>query len=471
MKDDIQPAPQPNEENGGTKAPATKKSSKLSPYIAMFGVGGMVIVAFVIGLAIAFSFIKFREPAPNTTALAQGFHCDSWDTTPVGFQTFIEAKSSLFGIKPALLAAIYKQENGQSWKKEAFESDSKDWPVSPSDAAGPFQFIPDSWLKASKSGEYQNKCLPGTDVNDLDNAGCGAAYWLSNNMTRLGIDTGSSLEIDIRSAAVSYNANTGMVPRFVKWKNGDTSIKVLPKGEKINNNDEISQETIDYQENVWATFQDLNVGCQSYTSTDTATLLAGSYTNIKWDKKYMAKTELLSWLAQRKLNTNKKLIPTGWTLHWTGGSSAAGAYGGMAGRDPKVFVHLMVDYDGNIYQLMPLNMKQAGSGTGVDSNGKSANNFTLGIEIVGVGEQDLENHPVQKAAVVNLINEVSSKLGIEKVRGSTESFEVSKGIFGHFQTGGGGIIGCSSNRKTDPGKNYLKEIWDSVGATGTGCEV
>lgn len=68
MNDDIQP-PQPEEQNGGVTSPAVKKmASKLSPYIAMFGVVGMVIVAFVIGFAIAWSFIKWREPAPTTYA-------------------------------------------------------------------------------------------------------------------------------------------------------------------------------------------------------------------------------------------------------------------------------------------------------------------------------------------------------------------------------------------------------------------
>lgn len=66
--DDIQP-PQPAEEQEQNAPTPTKKmASKLSPFIALFGTGGIAIFALVIGLAIAFSFIKFREPAPVTYA-------------------------------------------------------------------------------------------------------------------------------------------------------------------------------------------------------------------------------------------------------------------------------------------------------------------------------------------------------------------------------------------------------------------
>lgn len=68
MNNDIT-APQPEEEQGGdTSAKPTKKKSLLSPMIAFLGVGGTILVAFVVGFAIAWSFIKWREPAPITYA-------------------------------------------------------------------------------------------------------------------------------------------------------------------------------------------------------------------------------------------------------------------------------------------------------------------------------------------------------------------------------------------------------------------
>lgn len=67
MQDDIQ-QPGTLEEQGASAPKATKKKSLLSPMIAMFGVGGTILIAFVVGLAIAFSFIKFRDPAPVTYA-------------------------------------------------------------------------------------------------------------------------------------------------------------------------------------------------------------------------------------------------------------------------------------------------------------------------------------------------------------------------------------------------------------------
>ena len=66
--DDILP-PQPIEEQKqNAPVPTKKMASKLSPFIALFSTGGIAILFFVIGLAIAFSFIKWREPAPVTYA-------------------------------------------------------------------------------------------------------------------------------------------------------------------------------------------------------------------------------------------------------------------------------------------------------------------------------------------------------------------------------------------------------------------
>ena len=62
MQDDIQ------QQTPSTPATTGKKKSMLSPAIAFLGVGGTVAVVFVVGLSIALSFSKWREPAPVTYA-------------------------------------------------------------------------------------------------------------------------------------------------------------------------------------------------------------------------------------------------------------------------------------------------------------------------------------------------------------------------------------------------------------------
>lgn len=477
MNDDIQ-QPQPEEQERGSPPSAGKKTSKLAPFVALVAVGGIVLTAFVIGLAIAFSFIKWREPAPVTyvggysggslgctvpddffkdTTTALYGNDDTTDGISKAADEIINKAGSMTvlanekvrlvsiitrarekALNPLILVAIWNGEQGYKSPDKAFgcgnfSDGEKDNGFDTTDQTKQPQLT--CALKRMTCAVYGTDCDMGGENGDRT--------WKLDYSTPRGGDLFTRFFYHYTGAML----NTYTLKHFVADE----------KNPRIN----ILQKLVPDQ-----------VTCIDGLGING--LLAGSYSNSKWNKTFMTKAELSSWLTQRKLNTNKKLIPTGWTLHWTGGSSAAGAYGGMAGRDPKVFVHFMVDYNGTVYQLMPLNLKQAGSGSGVDSEGKSANGFTLGIEIVGTGESDLLSHPVQQAAVVSLINEVSDKLKIEKVRGNTENFKASKGIFGHFQTGGGDnyIIGCSSNRKADPGKEYLKEIWDKVGAPpGTGCGV
>ena len=438
------------------KAPAAKKGgggfAAILPWLIAFAPQITAGLVFVVFLAVVLAIINSQKglQPPDMSGEGGSVACSSWASAPPTYQMTFTAASKAYGISPALVGAIFMSEHGGNI------SASPPWASSPVGASGPFQFMPATWSSNQVDGDKDGK----KDIQNLTDASFAAARLLqaliSNNANKNWLTTD---EKDIKTIGACYNWGCGgdHFDEVKKYIAGDSSAKV-------------PAETQNYMTNIWTYFQNLNVGCKNasaYGSTGNI-----GYTNSKWNKSYMTKPVLSNWLSARQSNPSKKLKPTGWTLHWTGGNSAIGAYGGMANRPQPAFVHFMVDDDGTIYQLIPLNLTQSGSGIGTDSNGISANNFTLGIEIVGVGQKDLQAHPDQKAAVVALINEVSAKFGIEKLRGNTENFSNKKGIFGHFQTGGGnGTIGCSSSRKTDPGTQYTKDIWDEVGATGTACGV
>lgn len=205
-----------------------------------------------------------------------------------------------------------------------------------------------------------------------------------------------------------------------------------------------------------------------------------------WDSSFMTDhAGLKSWLSRRDGNIFKRDM-SGVTLHWTGQShTESNPYGRdgvksildyWMGKETPSVTHLLIDSDGTVYQFIPFNVRQSGSGVAYIGEGSGenvrskvgANDFTIGIEIAGVGNE-LVNNETQKAKVVEVVNYLISSGFAVAERGSNLTFTAKRGIFGHYQTGGGGVPGCSSSRKSDPGVAYMEEIWQSIGATGTGC--
>lgn len=256
MNDDIKESPA----QSNAPTPALKKSSSvIFKIFAVLTSGGMPILAFVIGLAIVFVLASsvMGDPAKSTLALAGGVYCDDWSATPPGFQQIIEEAAAKFSIQPALLAGIYKQENGQNWHEDRW-SGEQPWPVSPAPdfAAGPFQFIPPTWKGEIAKSVVKERCgnLTEADVNQKEKAACVAAYYLSDKLVNSGItnDTMTEQEQDIKDVAVAYSSSS---PYFNNWRQSGRDESALNPRYK------------EYHDNVWATFQDLNQGCQSYTAS------------------------------------------------------------------------------------------------------------------------------------------------------------------------------------------------------------
>ena len=73
---------------GGISGMKGKMVSKISPYIGSIGVGGVVMIGFLVGLAIAFSFVRLRDPAPTT--YAGGYNGQEDITGSLGFPAGID---------------------------------------------------------------------------------------------------------------------------------------------------------------------------------------------------------------------------------------------------------------------------------------------------------------------------------------------------------------------------------------------
>jgi len=217
-----------------------------------------IAVVFVLSLLPAAAFAGIwsgtvgklmRDPAPNTESQLNQYTCKSWGSAPVGAEQKFSNAAAQFGIHPALLGAIFLQENGGGWKADSWTSGS--WPASDAGASGPFQFMPNTWKGVIVKSAVKSKCgaLVETDVNDIDKAACAASYFIADKLKNSGItnDVGTIKEQDIKDVAVAY---TSSYDYFNDWrKSGRDSSKLNP-------------DYLNYHENVWKYFQELSQNCE-----------------------------------------------------------------------------------------------------------------------------------------------------------------------------------------------------------------
>ncbi len=449
----------------------------IDPKTALSIVGAGFIV--IIGLVIGVSFIAQQDPripeiTPTTKLAGGSISCQDWGAGSKGtvnFQGDITAAANNAGIQPALLGAVFAKEHG-GWEPSQWSKSDYTTPNPTSGAMGPFQFMPATWTE--QCNKYNNdqvkklgltpiaNCGPET-AKDFASASKVSAYYLKYLASRITKNTKTSEVSDIKGTAVSYNGGPGT---YDNWKkSGFTTL---------------NNESTTYKEKVWEYFSVLFKGC---ASTD-ASMLPTSIDSF--DQSFMSIEPLKGWLNGRpKINTQSQTA-TGITLHWTGSWDKSGTNQqalsklidawherdpNSSGGEDSVFNHLVIDPTGKVWQMIPLNVRQAGSGTG-NAGGVSANDFTIGIEVAGVGPNDVKpGTPAYNGALAAVKLLLANILTIQNIRGDENTFKAKSGIFGHFQTAGGdGIVGCSS-RKDDPGLEFMKKLWDDLGAKGNGCYV
>ncbi len=77
--------------------------------------------------------------------------------------------------------------------------------------------------------------------------------------------------------------------------------------------------------------------------------------------------------------------PTLLVMHYTAGFTAASAIAALTGRAKKVSAHLVIDRDGTVTQLAPLNVVTWHAGPSSWKGRKLCNSFSIGIELVNCG--------------------------------------------------------------------------------------
>lgn len=149
--------------------------------------------------------------------------------------------------------------------------------------------------------------------------------------------------------------------------------------------------------------------------------------------------------------TGQPIQPTGVVLHWTGGSpntSVEDFISIIGGRG--LSVQLYIDGSGNVYQLVD-------DLATLTAHAANANSKTIGIEIaagsdgtVETAAQEINNNPIQAAAVAKTVAYIIDKYGMEI---DTNVGEL-KGVLSHHL--------ISPGRKSDVGDEYLNKIIEAV---------
>jgi len=128
--------------------------------------------------------------------------------------------------------------------------------------------------------------------------------------------------------------------------------------------------------------------------------------------------------------------PTAIVLHWSGGPTLEGLESGLESRG--LICQLGIDKDGKTYQFMTSLKERSTCQNEWNSHG-------IGIEIVGVGKNDLLNNDVQFQGVVNTVKLLMNEYNIPAVNDTANQ----KGILGHYQI---------NPEKTDPSPEYLFKV-------------
>lgn len=84
-------------------------------------------------------------------------------------------------------------------------------------------------------------------------------------------------------------------------------------------------------------------------------------------------------------NAGGELKPKGIIIHYTAGASANGAISWMQNPSSQVSCHLVIDRQGNIFQLVEFNRIAWHAGQSRYKNLSNLNNHTIGIELDNMG--------------------------------------------------------------------------------------
>lgn len=84
-------------------------------------------------------------------------------------------------------------------------------------------------------------------------------------------------------------------------------------------------------------------------------------------------------------NHGGKIKPDGAVMHWTAGATAQGAISTFKSRASQASAHFVIHADGDVTQMVPLNVRAWHAGPSIMNGRGDANGWTHGFEIVNPG--------------------------------------------------------------------------------------
>lgn len=119
-------------------------------------------------------------------------------------------------------------------------------------------------------------------------------------------------------------------------------------------------------------------------------------------------------------------------VHYTGSNSLQGGLSWLCDPRSKVSAHVVIAKTGQVWQLVPFNLRAWHAGRSEYDGRRDVNSFSIGIENVGLGDEWPE---AQVEANINVINALGAEYDIY-------------GLAGHED------VAIPAGRKADPGKKY-----------------
>lgn len=129
-------------------------------------------------------------------------------------------------------------------------------------------------------------------------------------------------------------------------------------------------------------------------------------------------------------------------IHYTGDNSLQGALSWLCNPVAKVSAHLVIAKTGQIWQLVPFNLRAWHAGRSEYLGRPDVNGFSIGIENVGIGDKWPEEQ---------------IQANIDVIKALCEAYDIYD-VVGHDE------VAIPPGRKADPGPNYpWKRIGDACG--------
>lgn len=158
----------------------------------------------------------FYDPAGDnlcqgaaSSASTAAVSADLPPTIPEPHRSLFIRAGTKFNVNPQYLAALFLSENANEWRPFNYK-----WAVSPARAAGPMQFVSDTWNGYKIDGNGDGVM----DVNNIEDAIFAAANMLSKNGVSMQTPLGNTSQPlqpgTFLRAAAAYNAGGGKVQKW-----------------------------------------------------------------------------------------------------------------------------------------------------------------------------------------------------------------------------------------------------------------